>query len=143
MKSITEKRHLKHLHNLTVIARDIEPVKSARIAASIVHKNQIISIGINSYKSNPLQKRFGKNSFAIFMHAEISAINNALRILKDKQALENTTLYIARMKKTDYGNNEWLWAYTRPCMGCQKAIDYFRIKRVIYTTDREGNFEIL
>ena len=67
---------------LTKLALDNEGTKGRfRLAAGIVHKKSLIATGVNSYKSHPLMLQFGKNSDSIFLHAEVDAIKNALRLL--------------------------------------------------------------
>ena len=66
------------LSELALIAKELRPIQSARIAAAIVQKNNIVSIGVNSRKSHPFQKKYGKNDDSIFLHAETDAIKNAL-----------------------------------------------------------------
>lgn len=99
-----------------------------RVAAAIVYKNRIVAYGNNSYKSSPFQKRYAADEHKIFLHAEISAIKNALRFLTVDE-LRYCTLYVCRVTTDGWGNST-------PCVGCQRAIAEFEIKRVIYTTGR-------
>jgi deoxycytidylate deaminase len=110
-----------------------------KLAAAIVKKNKIVAVGLNSFdKSHPFQKKWGKNSDAIFLHAEISAIIQALKIMDD---LSNCDLYICRMKKNE--KKEFAYGMSKPCEGCNKAIAAFNIKNVFYTTDTKNVVEIL
>lgn len=113
----------------------------ARLAAAIVRGNRIVSIGKNRRKSDPLQAKFSKNNEAIFLHAEIHAIKNALRELSVDE-LQDTTLYICRVKQPLTYTDPFEWALAKPCEGCERAIEEFGIKRVIYTT-RPGTCEAL
>ena len=114
----------------------------AKLAASLVIRNEIISIGYNSYKTHPLQKRFSKNIEAIFKHAEVDCIINALRHV-DSNDLERATLYVYRVKKLSKDHIEWSDGYSEPCCGCKQAIEHFKIKKVVYSTDEDYNYEIL
>lgn len=114
---------------LVRVAEDVAPVSSARIAAGIVYKGDIISIGVNSYKSDPLQARYSKNEHAIFLHAEISAIKKALKVIPSKE-LSKCELHVVRRKVT---NGVFSDGLAKPCVGCQRAIDTYNIKRVYYT----------
>lgn len=111
----------------------------AKLAASLVLRNEIISIGYNSYKTHPMQKRFSKNIDAIFKHAEVDCIINALRHL-DPYELERSTLYVYRVKKLSKDHIDWSDGYSEPCCGCKQAIKHFNIKKVVYSTDEDDNY---
>ena len=96
----------------------------AKLAASLVIRNEIISIGYNSYKTHPLQKRFSKNIEAIFKHAEVDCIINALRHV-DPSDLERSTLYVHRVKKLTKDHDYWSDGYSEPCCGCKRLIGTF------------------
>ena len=137
------KRDRKFIDMLCKLATDVKPVGAARIAAAIVYKNDVISFGVNRYKTHPFQKKFGRNSDSIYLHAETDAIHNALRRV-DVDVLQRSTMYIARMKKrkTTDGNFEWVTGNVCPCEGCQRAIAEFGISRVFFTGE-DGKIECL
>jgi len=114
----------------------------AKHAASIVIRNEIISIGENSGKTHPLQKRFSKNGEAIFKHAEVDCIINALRHVEPED-LEKATLYVYRVKKLTKDHKYWSDGLSEPCPGCKQAIDHFKIKKIVYSTDIEGEYAVL
>lgn len=132
-------RHLRHISDLAVIAEDTIGASSAKLAASIVLNNKIVSIGVNSYKTHPFQKKYGKNDMAICIHSEIAAIGKALKRISIDE-LRRATLYIARVKQIDQSSQ---WGLARPCKGCQRAIAAFDIKKVYYTTDEHRRYECL
>jgi tRNA(Arg) A34 adenosine deaminase TadA len=107
-----------------------------KLAACLVIRNEIVSVGFNSDKSHPLQKRFSKNSEAIFKHAEVDCIIKALKIV-DEEDLKDATLYVYRVKKLNKGDMNWVPGRAEPCPGCQKAIEHFGIKRTVFSTDQE------
>jgi deoxycytidylate deaminase len=113
-----------------------------KLAACLVINNEVISVGHNSDKSHPLQKRFAKNSDAIFKHAEVDCIINALRHL-DKEDLKKSTLYVYRVKRKRKGDLSWVDGLAEPCLGCKRAIDHFGIKKVIYSTEQPEPFGIM
>lgn len=113
------------------VAEDVSPIKTARIAAAIVYRGEIISIGINSYKSDPLQARYSKNEHAIYLHAEIAAIKKALKRI-NKDELKRCDMYIVRRK---IHNGTMCNGLAKPCQGCQRAIDTYGIQNVFYTLD--------
>jgi tRNA(Arg) A34 adenosine deaminase TadA len=124
----------KHIHNLCVLLQDRpNGAGNARIAASIVIKNRVVGYGFNEEKSSPFQKRFSKNTSAIYLHAELSAITKAVRRIDEKK-LQKATLYVARLKKDKPGGKN-IFGCSCPCTGCAEAIKQLKIKRVVFTTD--------
>jgi tRNA(Arg) A34 adenosine deaminase TadA len=119
-------KYHKILSNLIEVATATPRVSSSKLAAAVVYKNRIISYGVNSYKTSPFQKKYGKNEHAIFLHAEIAAIKNALRHLSQEQ-LSRSKMIVCRI------NNVGL-AMSKPCLGCQRALAEFEIQTVWYTT---------
>jgi deoxycytidylate deaminase len=112
-------------------------VSGAKLAAAIVYKNKIISIGVNSMKSSPLQAKYATNKdLSIYLHAEISAIKNALRQL-DVEDFKKVSLYVCRVKY-DIQTNSIVYGLAKPCSGCMRAIFEFDIKKVYYTLETEG-----
>lgn len=112
-----------------------------KLAACLVLRNEVISVGFNSDKSHPLQKRFSKNNDAIFKHAEVDCIIKALRIV-EQEDLKDATLYVYRVKKTNKGDVNWVSGLAEPCSGCSKAIEHFGIKKTVFSTDEEGMFGV-
>lgn len=98
------------------------------MSSALVYKGKIITLGVAQYKSHPMAKMFSKNNEACYLHAEIDAI----RKVKDKSFLSYCDLYICRLK---YKGDKMVDGLAKPCVGCQKAIDKFKIKRVFYTKD--------
>ena len=111
------------------------------MAACLVKGNRWISVGINRMKSDPFQAKYAKNKEAIYLHAEIHCIKNALKEI-DVDEFRNSTLYITRVKRADE-SNKLQWGLAKPCPGCQRAITEFGIKNVVYTTNATGKYEIL
>lgn len=115
-----------------------------KLASAIVLKRDIISVGINTMRSHPVQKKYGKNDQAIFLHAEINAIVNSLNHI-DKNDLRKADLYVYRVKK-DVSNPKhykWIDGMSCPCEGCMSAIDAFKIRRVVHTTEETNNYNEL
>ena len=129
------------LHTLAKIA-EANDDSNIRFAAAVVYRNKIISIGYNRRKSHPFQAKFAKNPEAIFLHAEVHAIKDALRDISVED-LARCELYISRVKKPKAGDKHFVWGLAKPCCGCQRAIAEFGIKRTIYTCDETGNYEVL
>lgn len=130
------------LNSVVRAAEANEEFASAKLAAAIVKKNRIISFGFNSKKTHPFQAKYARNDEAIYLHAEIAAIKNALRHISVDD-LCYTTLYIARVKKTAPFSNKLVWGLAKPCAGCARAISEFGIKNVVYTTNEHKVFECI
>lgn len=128
------KKHNKYFNILEKVAMASEPVFRQRLAALLVYKNEVISIGINKTKSHPFQRKFAKHSDAIYLHAEVDCIKNALRQY-DEDIIAKSTLYVLRMKRPENDLKNFMRGLSKPCEGCQRAIAAFGIKNVYYTTD--------
>ena len=126
-------RDRKYIKILMKIAEGLPLSACARVAACIVIKNELIAIGVNESKTHPLAKRFSKNAHAIYLHAEIAAIKNALRLIHVDD-LKSATLYVARAKRASR-DGPWVEGIAAPCEGCARAIMSFGIRKVVYTPD--------
>ena len=136
-------RNISTLNQLAAMARDLSPVASSRIFASLYYKNKPISYGYNHMKSHPFQAHWAKNDDAIYWHAETHAIWNALRIC-DEDDLKKMTLYVSRARRPEDGNlKNWIWGNSRPCEGCMSCLTKYNIKRVVYTLDDIGEYGVI
>jgi tRNA(Arg) A34 adenosine deaminase TadA len=98
------------------------------MAAVVIDKRGYYrAYGWNSKKSDPLAAKYGRHPDAIYPHAELAAIKNALRVMEPEE-LHSCTMYIARVLK----NGET--ALAKPCTGCQRALLEFGIGNVEWTT---------
>ena len=68
------------------------------MASALVINNSVVGLGKNSYKTHPLQAKYGKTEHSIHIHAEIDAIKNSLKRV-GVDDLSKDTLYIRRVKK--------------------------------------------
>lgn len=133
MKKISTKT----MRVLSKVAEASEPFARAKIAAALVYQNEIIAIGTNKNKTHPLQNRYAKHKEAIYLHAEIDAIANALRRY-DAETVARSKLYIYRCKWTSDKKPVLVQGMAKPCEGCMRAIVAFDIKQVCYTLEDEG-----
>lgn len=126
-----EMNYQKEFDILSEVALSNDHFSRAKMAAAIVYKKKIISIGINSYKTSPFQLRYAKNIYSVYFHAEIAAIKNALRHI-DIYDFKYADMLICRMK---YFPEKRIYAYgsAKPCDGCLRAIAEFGIRNVWYT----------
>ena len=146
-------RDTKQLHNLFMIARDLYPKGSSRVAASLVYKNRVYVYGFNQDKTHPFQAQYAKNEEAIYWHAETNAIYNALkstgmvpatsRNFWEYSDLNKMTLYVARAKHYDGENAEWTWGNSKPCSGCMSCLYKYDIKRIVYSMDEIGHYGVI
>lgn len=127
-------KHEKIWKILEKVAIATEPVARQRLAACLVYKNEIIAIGYNKRKTHPIAKRFQKHVEAIYLHAEVDAIKNALRQY-DEETIAKATMYVLRVKRPDEDHRTFIRGMAKPCCGCQHAIDQFNVKKVLYTTE--------
>lgn len=138
-----------YIETLKAIALDSEGCANQRLAAMIVYKGKVISVGTNQNKTHPFQAEFGRNGDAIFWHAETNAIHKALTRI-DEDDLKKATLIVCRVKnerqvlRVKDGNrtrkkivDDLTFGAAKPCVGCQNCIDHYDIRRVIYTEDSD------
>jgi tRNA(Arg) A34 adenosine deaminase TadA len=128
--------NIKHIETALKLAEDVEPFGNAKVAAVLTYKNRAIAYGFNSNKSHPLTIRYAKNCHAIYLHAELTAIKNALKRMDD---LSKTTLYVARVRKI---NGMFVPGIAKPCGSCAEYIIEYGIKRIVWTTDIFGEYGI-
>lgn len=128
------------LHTLAKIA-EANPTSAEKMASAIVYRNKIISVGMNSMKSHPLQAKYAKNEHAIFLHSEIAAIKNALREVSVDD-LSKCDIYVVRVKKEKPFTKKYVLGLAKPCAGCERAIAEFGLKKVVYTCD-DGTHEVI
>ena len=124
-------RHKSILDYLHKVAIAVPKVGSGKLAAAIAHKGKILAVGVNQYKTHPLQAKWKVNRLRDSLHAEIAAIVRGSRILNEDE-MRKASIYVARAKK-DKG--EYVYGLARPCDGCFSCIEAFGFKEVWYTTD--------
>lgn len=122
---------------LEKIAVDVVPVASARIAAAVVKKNEIISFGTNSLKSHPFQLKYAKNKQSIYWHAENRATYQAINRI-GREELKNCSLYVFRIKYDDTAKGKWIPGLAKPCPGCEECINEHQFKKLYYSLDNKG-----
>lgn len=108
------------------IAETVTDCPAHRHAAALVYKKQILGVGKNQLKTHPMMLRYQSDSHKIYLHAEIDAIVKTIN-LYGSEILKRCDLYVMRL--TGGGNI----GMSKPCRGCQKAIDAFEIKGVYWT----------
>lgn len=113
------------LKDLAVSAARANPVVGLpRMAAALRTRKGEVIVGLNSRKTHPLAKRFGKNSEAICLHAEVDAIRRATTAGLD---VVGASVFIARVGANDHPR------LAKPCLGCQRALIAFDVKDIQWT----------
>ena len=126
-------RRLTDLFNIAC-TNDAIGSKRTRIVSGIWYRNQLISIGFNSMKTDPFQATFASNYEAICIHAEMHALKKALKKLSVEE-LKKADIYVARAKKISDQDHTFVKGLAKPCIGCMKAIVLFEFRNVYYTED--------
>ena len=120
---------------LAKVAEDItDPVRCYRLAAGIWYKNNLVGLGVNSYKTDPFQAKYSKHEHAIHLHAEVAAIKNAVRTVGDD--LSKCTMVVVRVKREHERTNKFKITLAKPCKGCYRCIVEFGLRKVYYTTEK-------
>jgi tRNA(Arg) A34 adenosine deaminase TadA len=105
------------------------------MAAMVTRKRTVLGVGLPESKTHPLAEKFSKNPKAIYLHAEINAIVNALRIVNVEE-LYDCEMYVARVKYDKGGISSTLIpGLAAPCEGCMRALLQFKIRKVHFTCD--------
>lgn len=129
------KRDHKFIEKLESLLVDRPKVAGARLGAMVVHKNKILSIGFNEYTFSFFQKRYGTRVGQVYLHAEVSAIHNALKQGISLKKLSMCTLYVARIKETHKSSRIFIPGNCTPCPGCRDCINNFNIRKVVISHD--------
>lgn len=121
---------------LTRLAIENPGIRSRyKMSAGVVYRKHLVSTGVNSYKTHPLMASPGYHSEQIFMHAEVDAIRNALRLVS-QDSLAKSTIYVVRVKKRKDGTG-YQYGLAKPCQGCTRMIASFGIESVWWSADSE------
>ena len=110
-----------------------------KLASAVVYKKYVIATGVNSYKTHPLMNGEGYKEGQVFLHAEMDAIKNALKLI-DVEQLSQCDLYVVRVKRPNYKSKEWIYGLAKPCPGCTKAIANFGIRNVYYSENENESW---
>ena len=115
----------------------ISDFRKIHIGCVAVYQGQVIGLGCNANKTNPMQKFYNRyrqqpDNLLPKLHAEISCLNQIKHLNIN---FSKVKLYIYRIRKDQpYG-------MARPCPSCMAAIKDLGIKNVYYTTDAGYAYE--
>jgi len=124
----------RYIEMLKMIAEDVEPCGNAKLAAMVVYKNKMISVGVNQNKTHPFAAKYSKHPEAIYLHAETAAILSAKKKLTGQQ-LKKSTLIVCRVITNKTG--DIVYRIAKPCSGCEKCIEEHGIQKLIYTVNSD------
>ena len=125
---------IEHYLNLARNACYYSDYGKTRLGCIAVYKNKILSVGWNSSKTSPLQRKYNKyRDYDIdvdltknTIHAEINCLNK----IKDLEInWSKVNVFVFRIKKDDSRG------MARPCKGCMAFIKSLGIKNIYYSTD--------
>ena len=116
-------------------AAALSEFKRAPMGCIAVYKNKVISVGINSHKTHPIQREYDKyrkihlnggcNAYLHSLHAEIDCL---LSVDDEKIDMSKVELYICRLTKSGTG-------LAKPCPACRAYLKDRGIRKVHYTTE--------
>ena len=114
---------------LEPIARRSVLIRHSKHAAAITYNNKVLAVGESKYKTHPFQKKIQEqvgNKERIYLHAEVDAIIKVIN-KHGTDILKECELHVIRITK---GGSV---GCSKPCTGCQRAIDAFNIRRVVHS----------
>lgn len=135
---MTYSNRLKKYFNLAKNASLFSDYKDHHLGAVLIYKNKVISMGWNSTKTSPIQKKYNilrgydVENANNRLHAEMSAI---LKIKDLDIDFSKVKLYVYREHKNG------VKALAMPCPACQKMIKDMGIKEVWFTTENGFGYE--
>lgn len=127
----------KIIYDTFLEACEAPKISRAKIIAKLYLGNTLISIGHNSKKTHPLQKKFSGLDYKINLHAETAAIAKALKMYEYKD-FQDMSLFVIRAKLTN--ERDFISGIACPCEACWRLIRSLRINEVFYTTDIQNKF---
>jgi len=95
--------------------------------AVVVKNGEIIGEGTNYGYTSPLRGHYS-------LHAEVDAIFNAVKRVKDKRKLRGADLYVVNWFKFTNSKAEKLRC-SKPCDNCKRVIEMYGIRNVYYSTE--------
>lgn len=116
---------------LIELAFKTPPIRSARVAAAVCIRGDVVGVGQNALKTHPFQARWGRNQHSIYWHAETRALHESLNRV-EKADLARAEIWVCRV------DSRQRLKCSRPCRGCQQAIDYYKLKAIHYTDEHRG-----
>lgn len=135
--------NIKRAFNLAKKASEFSDCK-IKMGAVIVSKNKVISVGWNTNKSNPKQKKYNilrkiperemnLDSMNNGLHCEHMALRNASKQFDGE--LSKCSIFIYSEKK------DGTTRLSCPCKACKQLIKEYRLHNVYYVTENGYNFE--
>lgn len=117
------------LKYLEPVARKSPLIRHSRHVAAVTYKGKILAVGCAKYKTHPLQKKMQEeigNTERIYLHAEIDALVKVIN-KHGTDVLSECDLHVVRVSKGGSVSS------SKPCEGCQRAINAFNIRKVYHS----------
>lgn len=116
--------------------------KNIHIGAVLVYKNKVISVGYNTDKTSPIQKKYNKyritDDRVYNNEKQSSCIHAEMKTLIDTRDMDinwnKANMFIYR-ESNGYMRNCY------PCQACMRAIKDRGIKNIFYTNENGYNYE--
>lgn len=141
-----------NLSSARLLERIVPEIRNFRILAILRVEDQTF-LGLPRRKTHPLQARFSSNEHALYLHAEIDAIRQALTYLKAEgvryskpaassayfvryhapSKLSQASLHVLRIRQ-NLTTRSFEECLAKPCEGCMRAIRHFGITNVTWST---------
>ncbi len=126
--------------NLAKRASTFSDYDKIKIGAVLVYKNKIISVGWNTHKSNPIQKKYNLfrsdenryydvDSMPNYTHAEMKCLIDTMYLEHINWSKTSIFIYRSNMNMC------------RPCNSCMRALKERGIKNIYYTDKNGYNYE--
>jgi deoxycytidylate deaminase len=111
---------------------ELSEFKKHKIGVVAVYKHKVISSGVNSYVTNPLQKKYNQFRFTVdnTLHSKHAELDCLLPLLnRNDIEFSRVSLYIYRQHKSG------ALGVARPCESCLNLIKNLGIRDIYYTGD--------
>ena len=130
----------KIISKLTYLCDNLPYQTRVKIIAAIADKNKIYSISSNKLTTDPFHLKWNPYPYP---HAEVSVIKQFISIY-DQEELKNCTLFVIRRKALPISHNLniEIYGHAKPCIHCREALQYYKIPKIIYSTDEQTFIKI-
>lgn len=138
----------KKMFKLAKATAETSDFKNFHLGCVITYKKRILSVGVNSYKTHPMQKEFNRKNRKFTksnkpildsVHSEIDALTKISYPIEQNIDWKNVKIYIYRISKGRKNGH----GLARPCAACMAAIKDKGIRHIYYTTNEGYAYEKL
>ena len=127
--------------NLAKSMAEVSEFKRQKLGCVVTCKKSVISTGVNSYKTHPLQKeynrlRFNEDNTPHCLHAEMAALIPLHNLDID---WGRASIFVYRIKNCSSNK----MGLARPCPGCMSYIKSLGIRDIYYSSEEGYIHEVL